>query len=251
VSVRLRPGVLIDDAQLPIVNAATAETLLSRMNVQPNVRNAHCLLWPNYIPLNPDISLLYTVGNMLIPDIRPVPSHHDDGTWARLTGVGTRARGGWCSWCARTAARTTAMPRCGGQDNSDVTSRWLSRGRHRAVVMGGLLDGTGQATGTCAGPRGPYLASRADGRHGPNELGPSGPGQHAPRDGGRDARAGSGSTRTRLAAAAAGATEGKGRGRASLAPGGARPARPGAWLCARQALLRRRRLRISYSCTIA
>ena len=67
-SVRLRPGVLIDDAQLPIVNAATAETLSSRMNVQPNVRNAHCAPRPKDMPLNPDISLLYTVGNMLIPD---------------------------------------------------------------------------------------------------------------------------------------------------------------------------------------
>jgi hypothetical protein len=52
-----------------MVNAATAETLVLQMNVQPNVRNAHCMLRPKYIPLNPDISLLYTVGNMSIPDI--------------------------------------------------------------------------------------------------------------------------------------------------------------------------------------
>jgi hypothetical protein len=38
VSVRLRPGVLIDDAQPSIVNAATAETLMSVTNVQPNVQ---------------------------------------------------------------------------------------------------------------------------------------------------------------------------------------------------------------------
>ena len=52
-SVRLRPGVLIDDEQLPIVNAATAETLISAMNVQPNVRNAHCIVLPKYLVLNP------------------------------------------------------------------------------------------------------------------------------------------------------------------------------------------------------
>ena len=44
----------------------------------------------------------------------------------------------------------------------------------------------------------------------------------------------------------------KRRGRPRLTRAGrSRPTRPGAWLCARQALLRRRRLRISYSCTIA
>jgi hypothetical protein len=51
-----------------MVNAATAETLVLQMNVQPNVRNAHCVPRPKYIPLNPDISLLYTVRNMSIPD---------------------------------------------------------------------------------------------------------------------------------------------------------------------------------------
>jgi hypothetical protein len=68
VSVRLRPGVLIDDAQLSIVNAVTAETLALQMNVQPNVRNAHCVPPPKDIPSNPDISQLYTVGNMSTPD---------------------------------------------------------------------------------------------------------------------------------------------------------------------------------------
>jgi hypothetical protein len=64
VSVRLRPGVLIDDAQPSIVNAATAETLIPAMNVQPNVQNTPCIMLPKYVPLNPDISTLYTVGNM-------------------------------------------------------------------------------------------------------------------------------------------------------------------------------------------
>jgi hypothetical protein len=53
VSVRLRPGVLIDDAQLSIVNAATAETLVLQMNVQPNVRNAHYVRRSKDIPPNP------------------------------------------------------------------------------------------------------------------------------------------------------------------------------------------------------
>jgi hypothetical protein len=39
------------DSQLSTL--ATAETLISAMNVQPNVRNAHCIALPKYIALNP------------------------------------------------------------------------------------------------------------------------------------------------------------------------------------------------------
>ena len=66
-SVRLRPGVLIDGALLschsPIANAATAETIIPEVapGVDVNVRYVRTAI---YVRLSHDISVLYTVGNM-------------------------------------------------------------------------------------------------------------------------------------------------------------------------------------------
>jgi hypothetical protein len=104
-------------------------------------------------------------------------------------------RGGWCPWCARPAARCTAMSHCGAQDNSDATLRCGS-GEAGAGVTGGavravsLMDlvrprGAGRARG--AGRGGPRRAGRGLARRpvtgaGPLERhgGPGWPGNRQP-----------------------------------------------------------------------
>ena len=171
------------------------------MNVQPNVRNTHCTWLLKYIPLNSDISALYTVGNMLI---------------SGNPGAGHPPR-------SRVAAIMTVL----GQAGSHGYVRW-SRTRSAYVARQPGRSGT-------------VRADLAGGLPGYRDARP-----HAPR---RSA----GATRVTAAARAARPARRGSKRRATRHPrrAGARPDRLGAWLCARQALLRRVRLRISYSCTIA
>ena len=103
VSVRLRPGVLIDrvrrnqsretcTVQISIANAASAETMVPADRPKADPRHK----W--FIPLNHDISVLYTVGNMLGGNCGRGRTGNDRGTRVRAgrhrtdrTGPGRRA----------------------------------------------------------------------------------------------------------------------------------------------------------------
>jgi hypothetical protein len=65
----------------------------------------------------------------------PCPAYPAPHCPGRLSAASIRVRGGWCPWCARLPAGTTAMSHCRGQGNSDATSRWLP-GRRWAPGLG-------------------------------------------------------------------------------------------------------------------
>ena len=70
-SVRLRPGVLIGALRkLSIANAATAETITPKTSKEPGPQPIVIPVQNAFMPLNPDISSLYTVAKILASRIR-------------------------------------------------------------------------------------------------------------------------------------------------------------------------------------
>ena len=142
-SVRLRPGVLIGALRkLSIANAASAETITPKTSKEPGPQPIVIPVHNAFMPLNPDISSLYTVAKIPARRTRVSRSGRE-----KITGRGqTFARPGGPAGMRSADHQGRTRPTraaCGWADEADVVGvaghATVAPGRSRPVTWRGEL----------------------------------------------------------------------------------------------------------------